>query len=643
MLRTSLIALVLLALPAAASASPFGELPFQPAGGAAACLRPTGKPGELVRWARGGVQLLEARADGLHPTGGLPLGTYINCPEVAGHPNGAAVLAAPVDDGVAVAVRGPGDGSFGAAVRLAGTQLTWDVHATISPRGDVLVTWAEAEDDEGTRTRVRMARRAPGGPFGPAETLLDWAEDTLEAQLAVGMSADGEAVVAYGRPAGQSTRVLARTGAAGAPLGPPQTLLSREVGSGPSLAVAPDGRALVGVGGPMGAPTVYERPPGGTFGPPQELDLYPGFDAPVLALRADGAAVALVGDGDAAVTAVRRPGPGVAFGAKAEVAPAAAESERTAEFGVAYGLAGTNPPPDAFPELGATFTADGRVLLTRATDEDGVRVTTFPLAAGAPSEHSALGGALRWAYGLSALTLADGRLAVAWTDDRGLFDRTGKPDGRLHLAIEGLASPAERTPPKVTVGVPKRRALRPAEPLLLPVRCSAACDVRVAVPGFPAATDVTGSLARAGTTRLLIRPGSRPLAPRRGRLRLRLRTSAPGARAVRTQTVRVALRRLPAPRVPRILGARARRDGDDVVVRWRTDGPVLDAYFGVYATKARSRESAVVAVGAPKRLSGRSFTVRLRDARAARYVWIRLAPLGGDVKGRSVRLKLPLT
>jgi hypothetical protein len=94
--------------------------------------------------------------------------------------------------------------------------------------------------------------------------------------------------------------------------------------------------------------------------------------------------------------------------------------------------------------------------------------------------------------------------------------------------------------------------------------------------------------------------------------------------------------------VPRILGASARRDGDDVVVRWRTDGPVLDAYFGVYGTRERTRESDVVAVGVPRQRTGRTFSVRLRNARAARYVWIRLAPLGGEMKGRSVRLKVPL-
>ena len=63
MLRTLLPALGLLVLvPAAASAAPFGELPFRPVSGTATCLRATGAPGELVRSTRNGAELLQAGA-----------------------------------------------------------------------------------------------------------------------------------------------------------------------------------------------------------------------------------------------------------------------------------------------------------------------------------------------------------------------------------------------------------------------------------------------------------------------------------------------------------------------------------------------------------------------------------------------------
>lgn len=641
MLRAILTTLAVLAFPAGASAAPFGELSFQPAGGAAACLRPTGAPAEVVRWVRGGVQTMTARADGLHPTGGVPLGTSTSCPDVAGHPNGAAVLAAPVTGGIRVALREPGAGSWSAPVTLKGQEYSTVAGVAISPRGDVVLAWAETGEAIQARTTVRVARRPAGGSFGAPETLIRPAEETLQAEVRVGISAQGEAIVAYGQAAGQSQRVSVRVGAANAPLGPEQRLVSRRVGSGPSLAVAPDGRALIGVGGPMGTPVIYERPPGGDFGAPLELDLSSNFDAPVVALRADGAAVVVTGNGESPIEAATRSAPGP-FGPRVEVAPAL-PVRRRADFGVLYGVVGTNPPPESFPDVGVTFTADDRALLLRATEERGLSIATFPVATGAPSEHSLLGSTLRAPYGLSPLTLPDGRLAVAWTDDRGLHDSTRRRDGRLHLAVEGAPALADAAAPKVTVGTPKVRALRPAQPLKLPVRCSAACDVRVAVPGYPSATDVTGSLARAGTMELVIEPSSDGLVPASGRLRLRLRSSAPNARTVQRQTVSLALRRLPPPRVPRILDARARRVGDDIVVRWRTDGPVRDAYFLVFGMKGRGRESGVVAAGAPKRLTGRTFSVRLRDARAARYVELDLAPLSDGMKGRSVRLKVALT
>lgn len=641
MLRALLTTLAVLAFPAGASAAPFGELPFQPTDGAAACLRATGAPGEVVRWVRGGVQTMTARADGLHPTGGVPLGTSTSCPDVAGHPNGAAVLAASVTGGIRVALREPGSASWSAPVTLKAAEHANVAGLAISPRGDVVLAFMETGEAIEARTTVRVVRRPAGGTFGAPQTLIPPTEDTLEAQVEVGVSADGEAILAYGESAGQLERVSVRVGAANAPLGPEQRLVSRRVGSEPSLAVAPDGRALIGVGGPMDEPVLYERPPGGRFGAAVEVDLRPGFDAPVVALRADGAAVVVSGRGESPIEAVTRAAPGP-FGTRVEVAPAL-PVRRRADFGVLYGVVGTNPPPESFPDVGVTFTADGRALLLRATEERGLSIATFPVMAGAPSEHSLLGSTLRAPYGPSPLTLPDGRLAVAWTDDRGLHDSTRRRDGRLHLAVEGVAGPAELPAPTVTAGTPKVRALRPAQSLKLPVRCSAACDVRVAVPGYPSATDVTGSLARAGTMELVIEPSSDGLVPARGRLRLVLRSSAPNARTVQRQTVSLALRRLPAPRVPRLLDVRARRVGDDIVVRWRTDGPVLDAYFLVYGAKGPGRGDGVGSFGAPKRLTGRSFSVRLRDARAARYVRLQLVPLSRGMKGRSVRLKVPLT
>ena len=54
-----------------------------------------------------------------------------------------------------------------------------------------------------------------------------------------------------------------------------------------------------------------------------------------------------------------------------------------------------------------------------------------------------------------------------------------------------------------------------------------------------------------------------------GRVPIRLRYGAPGARHAKTKTVVVHLRR--SERLPRAEGLVARREGDDVVVTWRTD------------------------------------------------------------------------
>ena len=61
--------LIALALPA-----PLGELPFQRVKDGAACLAPTGAPGELSRWADGGAEVLAAGADGLGRPALVPFG-----------------------------------------------------------------------------------------------------------------------------------------------------------------------------------------------------------------------------------------------------------------------------------------------------------------------------------------------------------------------------------------------------------------------------------------------------------------------------------------------------------------------------------------------------------------------------------------
>ncbi len=279
--------------------------------------------------------------------------------------------------------------------------------------------------------------------------------------------------------------------APGAPFGAPRTLVGGRGDPAPAVAVAPDGRALVAVGGMSHTGEVYERAPGGEFGPAQPIELGPTSRTPLLALRADGAAVvASAEDWTSPLVAVTRGAPG-AFGPRVELVPGRPRREN-GPMGFGFNLPEANPPLEPYPESTVGLGADGRALLVRPTDERderdprGLQAVTFPaagpraasagqLAATALAgpahprrllavERTTLGGGIRDAAGFSPLTLADGRFAVAWSDDRGRSD-SGPRDGRLHLAIDGAGVAPEPAVPVVTAGVPERRALRPAQPL----------------------------------------------------------------------------------------------------------------------------------------------------------------------------------
>ena len=176
---------------------------------------------------------------------------------------------------------------------------------------------------------------------------------------------------------------------------------------------------------------------------------------------------------------------------------------------------------------------------------------------------------LRPATGMTPLLLAGDSRVIAWTDQNELLS-VPPYAGRLHLAVEGAAEAPAPAAPELTVGAPRDRSLRPAQPLVLPVRCGAACDIRATVAGQQFST--TASLARAGTAVLRFNHDANGVVPKRGPLKVQLRWSAPGARTASSRTVSLRLRRLPAPPLPRLLDVRARRAANGVVdVRWRTD------------------------------------------------------------------------
>src|SRR3954464_9273085 len=137
------LALALL-MPAAAEAAPFGELPPMTVKSPGVCLRATGAPGEVARWAPDGAELVQATASGFGASVHVKLGqSYGECPIVAAQPGGAAAVVQLLEEGIGVAVRDPG-GSFGPVQTLGTPDAPIDDPvAAVNPRGDLVVGWTE--------------------------------------------------------------------------------------------------------------------------------------------------------------------------------------------------------------------------------------------------------------------------------------------------------------------------------------------------------------------------------------------------------------------------------------------------------------------------------------------------------------------
>jgi hypothetical protein len=600
-----LAVLSVLLLPAAAEAAPYGESPPRPRPDGARCLTPTGAPGELSLWARGGVELLAADGAGAI----VPLGRVHGCPRAAADPGGAGVVAGMTAAGLRVALREPAGPGFAAPLTLAPTLDVFQLDVAVSPRGDAVVAWSELDRDL-DRVRVRVARRDAGGAFGAVEDLVPW-RDAVYVEPQVGMAADGEALVALAQ-GGRSWALTVSAGRPGAPLGPPQRLDSTGANAW-ALAVAPNGTAVLAEGR-AGATMVSERPPGGAFAAPRAVGETSGPDAVAAAFGTHGRVVVAwqENSGEAVAAAVRDPVAG--FGPRIEIVPAPMT-------GPGFGINFRELGPEPLPLFSAAVAPDGRARV--AWTDDG-RIEIATLSGTALLERRRAGGTLRDPEGISLTTLADGRAALAWTNDRGYHE--GGP-GRVHVAVEGAPPRAEPPPPRVTLGAVRPLALRPSQSLVVPVRCSAACDLAVGVPGQFA---VNRSLARAGRTEIEIGTAGRALAPAGGGdVRIVARVSAPGARRVARVTKTVRLTRRPPLPLPRLVGVRARRlEGGKVEVRWRTTGPARETVFTVLGKRERRGEADVeldVVLGTRRR----SYAMVLEYASRARWISVQIAPYVG--------------
>jgi hypothetical protein len=639
------LAPLLVASPA--HADPFGELPFRPVQGVATCLRATGAPGELARWTPTGLELLQANSGGLAVTDTVRLGATHQCAQVAARPDGAAIAATVVGHSVRVAVRDPG-GRFGAPVTFALAGLSRYGYVTVAvavtPAGDALVGVQELELAK-FRGRVLAFRRPAGGAFGRAEHVSPWRGDALPGPLVAGADAAGRLTLAWKRePRAAGATIEAADAPPGGGFGAVERIAAGTlIESGPALAVAPDGGALLAYDDGAGV-TVSERAPGAArFGAP----------APVAGGQSTSGEVSVaLADGGAAVVAWRPDSgghPGVrvsaraaagAFGAPVDVVPARPPRQSTGNTGwtaVIFAFSGVATPVDS-PSMRAAI-AGGGYVVAWADDDAGtgaVHAASGPLGGGPPSR-MALGPAVRLAQSVAPFALADGRAAVAWADDAFTYGEFPAGRGRLHLALAGAARAADAPPPAIAGAGTARRRLYPDQPITVPVRCSGPCDVRATVAGARASG---GTLLRAGVLTLRVYPLGRPLsAPGAHTVTVTLRAATPGGRTTRESRVHVPVTMLRSPPVPQPEAVQVRRDGKDLVVSWRTAFAARRVTFSIVAFDAHKRPSATADRSGRGR---RSFSVRLRGAAGARNV--RIYAFGGsDQKPRVSTLVLTVS
>jgi hypothetical protein len=635
-MRWVVLALAFLAaLPATASAAPFAELPFLSLAGAAECVQAPGPPGLLARGQPRGIRFLQAGPAGWAQgeAASLSRGSF-PCPVVAVAASGAGVVAGRTLGSdkrpfhVTATARDPG-GAWAKPQTLARRSAPPpSLVAAVSERGDAALAWTETKEFLTGPYRLRLARRAPGGAFGPPVTVLTTAAaDDPSPGVRMGFSAAGELIMAWVRRDRSGIGLEVAIAPAGGPLGAPQRIGPIRAGAAPGLAVAPDGSALLSyaTGNEV---RVAERPPGGAFGAPVKVAAAEDvFAVETHAALAPGGAAAVAWQSvfQGGVGMVTRAGPGafrpaVALARSHTIPPATAKIVAEilkglgdlGDFG-AVGFGGGLQVALAGDSAVATWTRQRRVDGLRTRE---LRVGALPLAGGR-LELQTLGGTLRDVRSAAPVALPDGRAAVAWTDE-------GEKDahGRVHLAVAGAAAAAPLPAPVVRFGRPRERVLDRQDPLRVPVTCSAACDVRIQRAGRTE-TEALLTLPAAGTRTVTIDALLGPIAPlRRGPVRFRVATGPPGGPAT-VRVVAFTLRRRPPPPVPHVIGLTAVRRGGSIAVRWRTDRRSNASAWVVAGERRRTDVDDPLAVTGG-RGGGRRFHATLRPARGVRWVVVLL-------------------
>jgi hypothetical protein len=430
--------------------------------------------------------------------------------------------------------------------------------------------------------------------------------------------------------------------------------------SRPALSVAPDGWALLAYD-ETGGVHVLERPARAARFTPAFDDTPPDerpseADMPVVAVRDGGGGLVAwrsgYDDATAGTIATMRAAAG-AFPAPRTVAPGAGSADDFGDAAAVFTTTGTAGAPDDGDNgaLRAAMAPDGRVLLAWRAERRSVMTThvaagTLAEGLGAPVR---LGSPVRDVNGVAPLFLADGRAAVAWTDNATVFG-FGLPtdNGRVHVAVESVPAMAEPDAPGVRLTGRRTQHLFDSQPIRLGVACDSACDVRAVLSGRRSdSAPLTRSLSRAGAMRLSLYSYDMTSRTRpQRRLRVLVRASAPGGHAVTTVSLRVLVVRRPALPVPAPLDVRAVRRGGSIVVSWRTASPARRASYTVIGQ--RRRRLSVETLRDPglfDYVEGRGrtrFTVRLQSERPSAVHWVAIYGISLDQGRAPSRVLVPV-
>ncbi|RKQ90662.1 hypothetical protein C8N24_0475 [Solirubrobacter pauli] len=654
-MRALLLSLALLAgAPASASAA-LGQVEPVKVSQDESCLGATGRPGEISSPTTSGVRFFVATREGLKPGGRVQLADgQFRCEAVAGKPTGAGVIVGQsytptvegeTDERIVASLRDPG-GAWGAPVTIP-VEQGWSpdvVDASVSERGDVLISWRERKST-GRRSetfRFRTVRRAPGAAFGAPET-IGTAADRNE-HITGEIAATGEAFVLttrvdgdkapYTAPVSVSTATADTAFSAPTPIGTSSWLFA------PVLAVGADGRAIVAIRSATGV-VVIERPPGGAFGPAVTVGETsdPVGIGMAATVGADGRAS--IGWGNYSTGTIQfasRPTAGASW-TRTQVNGGGTLFPKFYDpfFLVLFSdLFGFGPGGLIFNEpLGRLqLTGDGRSALAwfvGSALSPAPALATTPLAGG-PVTLQDGGPTLDGAGLVFAATLGDGTPALAWTEGT-----SAKSGPRLHLAAEGVVEQPDPAAPRVLIGAPLERRLGSKEALRFPVSCSGPCEVEVALGDPSLELGATFTLKRAGR-RVVKLDEAAILADRRARpIRLAVAYRAPGAKRVKVRTTSIRFARrgeLPFAEVEHV---RAVRRGGTIRVTWALKGNVHepDEPLFVTATRTRARAEQPLALRSITLGKRRTFSVTLRAGAEAKFVTVRTV---GFVigKGRTV-------